>query len=322
MTEKESDTTNQRHYHVIINPASRSGGGNSVWQTLEAVLKEQQASYTAHFTEKQGDAAAFAEELTKSAADRVTLLVMGGDGTLNEVLQGIADFSRTDFFYLPLGSGNDFARDYPQKGTAQARLLNLLKNPTPYLVDIGIADYVTADGTKKTRRFAVSSGIGYDAAVCAQVEASAWKPFFNNLGLGKLIYLFEALKMLFQIPRCAIEVCLAGGQIVRQSSFFLCAGMNQRHEGGGFRFAPGADASDGLLDLCLVEQLPILKLLRVLPTAFKGRHVKYKEVHMYRAGYIRIRTRKPMDIHCDGEVMGKGREVVLTCNRQALHLYL
>lgn len=314
-------------YHVIMNPASRSGKGKRVWQGLEAVFKAQSAEYTPHFTTQAGDARRFVEELTATeGSEPVSLLVIGGDGTLNEALQGIRNLERTKFYYVPTGSGNDFARDYTEKGKPAERLARLLKEPHEYHTDLGVLQYCDEDGKEQKRYFAVSAGIGFDAAVCAEVDKSKWKPRFNKIGLGKLVYLAIALRNLMTIPdiSCKLQLEDADGNQteITRKSFIFAAVMNHRYEGGGFMFAPQADAEDGLLDLCLVENMTKLKILRVIPTAFKGNHVKFKEVYMNQCRAIRIRTDAPLYIHSDGEVSGKAKELTLSCEKQALTLYL
>ncbi len=314
-------------YHVIINPASRSGKGSKVWQELEAVLKAQNAVYTPHFTTQPGDARHFVEELTGALGDEtVSLLVMGGDGTLNESLQGIRNFERTKFYYVPTGSGNDFARDFAERGKPAERLKRILTQPHEYHTDIGVAKYVLADGTERTHYFAVSSGIGFDAAVCTEVEQSKWKPRFNKIGLGKLVYLVIALRNLMKIQDIACKLTLVDSEgktiEVSRKSFIFAAAMNHKFEGGGFMFAPQADAEDGLLDLCLVENMSKMRILRVLPTAFKGKHVKFKEVYMNKCRSIHIRADEQMYIHADGEVLGKTKDMTFSCMKQALTLYL
>ena len=342
-------------YHIIVNPASRSGKGNSIWNDLETVLREQNVAYAVHFTKKAGDAKEIAEKLTGVNQNRVSqkevsqteinktgtaqinvtvpektqgtvtnieLMVMGGDGTLNEVLQGICDFAAVTVSYIPLGSSNDFARDYGHKGTPKERLLSVLRKEHAYRTDIGCVKFKEADGNYTTRYFAVSAGIGYDAAVCAEVNDSKLKPIFNRVGLGKVVYLAVALRQLIKAKDIPCRLSMKGKEEILMKRFLVCACMNHRFEGGGFMFAPEADAEDGLLDLCVVAQISKLKILRVLPTAFKGKHVRYKEVHMYRSEEIRIVTDEPMYVHVDGEVPGKTTELLLSCQKQALKLYL
>ena len=98
-------------YYFIINPHSKSGYGMSIWKRAEAILKEREVSYEARFTEYTGHAKKLAEQIANLSRP-CTLGVLGGDGTLNEVINGLAetDFSHITLGYLPTGSGNDFAR--------------------------------------------------------------------------------------------------------------------------------------------------------------------------------------------------------------------
>ncbi len=303
-------------YHVIVNPESRSGKGKNIWKELEQILQDRQVSYTAHFTKKQGDAKNFAQKLSGD------VLVMGGDGTINEVLQGIRDFSKVRLSYIPLGSSNDFARDHEEKGSPGQRLVHLLTEPVKYETDLGCARVLLEDGSWHTHYFVVSAGIGYDAAVCAEVNRSKLKPVLNKIGLGKLVYLAVALRQLICTPNIPCRLTVEGGDPILMKRFLLAACMNHRFEGGGFMFAPNADAQDGFLDLCVVDHITKLKILRVLPTAYRGKHVKYKEVHMYRGQKLLIRTDTPMYVHFDGEVPGKTSWLELSCLKRALQIYL
>ena len=96
-------------YHFIINPAARSGLGEHMWKKLEPLLKQRRISYQAVFTRYQSHATKIAEEIT-SDGDRHTLIVLGGDGTVNEVINGIVYLGQTELGYIPLGSSNDLAR--------------------------------------------------------------------------------------------------------------------------------------------------------------------------------------------------------------------
>ena len=310
-------------YHVIINPASRSGKSKNIWNELETVLRDHHVEYTVHFTKKEGDAKQITAILTQTQGeDTCDLMVMGGDGTLNEVLQGICDFSKVTVSYVPLGSSNDFARDYGLKGTPVKRLEHVLTKSDEYRTDIGCAKIREENGSFSDHYFAVSAGIGYDAAVCAEVNRSRLKPILNRIGLGKTVYLAVALRQLIKTRDIPCRLILKDDQEILMRRFLLSACMNHRYEGGGFMFAPDADAEDGILDMCVVNQISKLKILRVLPTAFQGKHVKYKEVHMYRSKEIRIMTDEPMYVHVDGEVPGKTTELRLSCMKQALKMYL
>ena len=96
-------------YYFIVNPSSRSGHGKEVWQTVEEILDQEDVEYRVYFTAHRYHATKLAQEITAQNT-RLTLVAIGGDGTVNEILNGIRDFSTVTFAYIPTGSGNDFAR--------------------------------------------------------------------------------------------------------------------------------------------------------------------------------------------------------------------
>ncbi len=304
--------------HVIINPEARSGRGKGLWEQLEEVFREQNAAYQTHFTHKPGDAGRYAGELTEGG-EPVKLLVCGGDGTLNEVLQGIRDLDRTELCYIPYGSANDFARDFEQKGTPQERLRRILHGG-PRLMDVGLAQVKGEDGTEYVRRFAGSSGIGFDAAVCEEVNRSVMKRYLNKLRLGKLAYLMIALRQLILLKQTPVRIIVDGEEKICTSKCLFSAFMIHRYEGGGFMFCPDADASDGILDLCEANDITRHRFLRIMPSAFSGKHVRFREVHILRGSSILVQADSPMYFHVDGEVVCRTREVRLSCLKQKLRL--
>lgn len=308
-------------YHVIINPAARSGRGRHLWAQLEQVLVERGVAYEAHFTKQEKDARRYSEELTQSGAP-VKLLVCGGDGTLNEVLQGIHDLDAVELAYIPQGSANDFARDFSEQGKPTERLKRILTRE-PYRIDIGLVRVVAQDGTEYMRRFAGSSGIGYDAAVCEEVDRSVMKRYLNRLRIGKIAYLVIALKQLMKLPQYPIQIVVDKERKIEMERCLFSAFMVHRYEGGGFMFCPDADAFDGKLDVCVAENLTRRKILCVLPSAFKGKHVRHeRQIHMLRGKDITVRTKEPMYFHVDGEVVCRAKELHLSCLHQKLKLYL
>lgn len=308
-------------YHIIINPAAKSGRGKQLWGQLESVLKEQEVPYQVHFTRQEGDAGRFAERLTVNGG-HVRLLVCGGDGTLNEVLQGIHDLDTVELAYIPQGSANDFARDFAERGTPKERLRRILTRK-PYRMDVGLVQVTAQDGTRYMRRFAGSSGIGFDAAVCEEVERSVMKRYLNRLHLGKLAYLIVALKQLVRLSQHPLQIVLDGEKKLEMKRCLFSAFMIHRFEGGGFMFCPDADASDGKLDLCVAENLTRRRFLCVLPSAFSGKHVRHEqEIHILRAKDVVVRAKEPMYFHVDGEVVCCARKLHLSCLHQKLKLYI
>ena len=306
-------------YHIIINPASRSGKGLRIWQKqVEPVLKSEKVPYEVHFSEEEGGITkTVADLLAGSAADsQLTLIILGGDGTMNEAIQGIPVGADVILGYIPTGSSNDLARDLgiPRKPTAALDLILHTGKQRP--MDLGKLTY--PDG--ESRRFSVSCGLGYDAAVCEEVQRSRFKMVLNKIGLGKLSYLVIALKQLFATKAISGRLTLDNNEPIDMGSILFVAGMIHRFEGGGFMFCPEADDSDGLLDLCAAGNLPKLLVLLALPTAFKGRHYRFRGITPYRAGQFILESDIPLWVHTDGEVSRRADRIVVTCERHAVQI--
>ena len=206
------------------------------------------------------------------------------------------DVSKVTLGYIPIGSSNDFARGMQLPKNLKEALEVILSGKQILRMDVGV---ITRRG--KQRRFAVSAGIGFDAAVCHEVCVSPWKRILNKLKLGKLSYAVVALdRLLKDTPVRTVISTDSEGEKVYDKLFFAAA-MNQRYEGGGFCFCPHASPGDSMLDIIVVSDLSKLKMLCLLPTAFRGWHVRFKGITILRCKQIAVETEKPLPIHTDGE---------------------
>lgn len=305
-------------YYMIINPASRSGKGMKIWKNqVEPVLQSRGIAYRPFFSEKRGDTIRIAGEITSAAQDPLSLIILGGDGTMNEALQGLKDPNLVTLGYIPTGSSNDLARDLNIPLQAADAMDLILHAGTPQPMDLGTVTY--QDG--QTRRFAVSCGIGFDAAVCEEaLGTSRIKHTLNRLGLGKLTYLGIALKQLFTAKAVSGTLTLDEGNPVDIGNMLFTACMLHRFEGGGFMFAPDADDQDGILNICAVGDLPKPLILLALPTAFSGKHYRFDGITPYKVKKITIETTLPLWVHTDGEVSRKSSRITVTCEKNATRM--
>ena len=302
-------------YHIIVNPASRSGKGLKIWQEkIEPTLKEENVPYTVHFSKEKGGVTGIVSELCSGHSAPLTLIILGGDGTMNEAVQAVPADASVTIGYIPTGSSNDLARDLgiPKKPAAALELILHTGRPRP--MDLGVLTY--SDG--ESRRFCVSCGMGYDAAVCEETQRSRIKTVLNRLGLGKLTYLGIALKQLFATKAISGRLTLNDGESIDIGAMLFVTGMIHRFEGGGFMFCPKADDSDGFLDLCAVGDLAKLLVLFALPTAFNGKHYRFRGITPYRAEHFTLEADAPLWIHTDGEVNRRADRISVSCLRHAV----
>lgn len=301
-------------YTFIVNANSRSGLGKKIWEKTEKKLQTLEIPYQVFFTTPHRHTENFVRELTADNEEHI-LVIVGGDGTVNEVINGISYPQKVTLGYIPTGSGNDFARGLHLLADPMQALESILSGQNIRSVDIGELSY-----KKKSRRFVVSSGFGFDAAICHEVVVSHWKSKLNRLKLGKLVYVIVALRQWFHLKPQEAVITLDGKTTRTFQKCYFIASMNLPYEGGGFMFAPAADPSDGKLNVCVLADLSKWKMLLLLPTALWGKHVRFKGVHTYACDKIHIHSPNPRAIHTDGEPLYLQRDVILRCLPEQLKL--
>ena len=304
---------------------------------LEPVLKERKIEYEVFFSREAGHVIKLVRDLSSSLLKDdnnlvLKLILLGGDGTLNEALQGISDFNRVEVGYIPTGSSNDLARDLKFPHDPVKALENILSCHQPVSMDLGCLIYENTSSGQMSRQhsdelitrryFAVSSGIGFDAAVCEEALSSRFKNVLNKIELGKLTYLIIALKQLIMAKKISCKVTLDDKESISLPKFFFIAGMVHQYEGGGFMFCPNANWQDGKIDVCVAGNLSKGLILVALPTAFKGKHYRFKGIDRYSASMIHIETSAPLWVHTDGEVSIQTDSITMTCEKEKLHFLM
>lgn len=282
-------------YLFIVNPNSRSGLGHKIWCETENILKQRKIEYKVYFTEYQKHAIQIARDLTADGSEH-TLVVLGGDGTIGEVLTGICFPEKITLGYLPVGSGNDFARGLGIPKNSSKALDIILNSPNRKKIDIGVLHY-----DSNARRFGVSTGFGYDAAICHAICVSKLKKFLNKFRLGKLAYVSLSIHCLLRCTPKPMTIILDDRQKLHFQSVYFTTLMNLPYEGGGCKFCPKANASDHYLDMIVVADVPKIYALFIIPTVFLGLHTLSPGVHIYRCQKAALSSQVPLAVHADGE---------------------
>ncbi len=293
----------------IVNEASGRGRGGKIWRVLRREMLEQELPFRAWCTRSSGEATALAQLACQDAQELQKLVVVGGDGTVSEVLDGITDFEHVALGVVPIGSGNDFVRGLGLPRDPEAALERVFAAGGDTRIDIG---QLTIDG-RAPQRFAISAGIGMDAWVCAAVDASRAKAWLNRFGFGSLSYSLMTLQAAWNLETARGEAVFTTPYGVlrrplRDLIFLAC--MNFPWEGGGVPIAPGAKATDGCFSVCLAEQLSRAEVLRKLPLLALGRHVHTRGVTLLAASRVEVQLERPLYVHADGEVPGRARRAV------------
>ncbi len=308
--------------YFIVNQRSRSGKGAKIWKEAEQVLQQSHIPYRAWTTEYEGHARELAQKICKQKDTEISLVAVGGDGTANEVINGITDFARVRFGMIPTGSGNDLARGLGIQGSPTEcleRILACLQDGGNdcFTMDLG---EVSWEGGAKRRLFAISSGVGLDALVCKMALKSKIKDFLNKIYLGKLTYVVLTVRSLFTMKTSDAAVRFNGAHKKYYRKNITLAVMNFPAEGGGVLFAPHADATDGKLSACSIYGVSRPRAFLSLPFLLVGKHTWIPGFEITDCGECRIRLKTPMVLHTDGEYCADVTEAEFRCLPQKLRV--
>ena len=277
---------------VILNPTAGRGYGAQVEPRLRNCLTAQGLRFDLERTDGPWHAA----ELARRAAEDGfgTIVSAGGDGTANEVINGLMEASKTGatrrLGILPAGSGSDFASGVGLPIDLDEACRRIARNEVRD-IDLG---RVTVPG-HEPRYFGNVVGIGFDGAVLMET--------LNMKRLrGLPLYLLAVLKTIFlnfDTPRMTITY----DEVQMELTATLVSVANGPREGGGFFIAPDAQPDDGVFDLCIAREVSRLTMLRLLPHFLRGTHTDLDPVTMARAEVVHISSPDGLVAHVDGEVL-------------------
>lgn len=297
--------------YFIVNPKAKNGNCLKTWEHLESYLKSCRIPFMAFFTEYPGHAKELAGTiLKKEDGQPVTITAVGGDGTMHEVVNGIAGSVHVTVGFIPGGSGNDYSRGFkiPKKPSHAFRLIAEGGSSEPMEIDLGKIEH---NGAFETY-FMNNMGAGFDAVISKEANESKMKKILNRLSLGRLVYAIILVKNIFTYRCFDLKLTLDGQRISFGSTWFVTV-SNQPYYGGGMKIAPAAQPDDGYLDVTVVENLSRMKLLLVFLSVFWGKHIYFKEVKQYTARKISIETDEKVLFHADGEVIGHTPMKIAVC---------
>lgn len=288
-------------YYFIVNKQGGTGNAAKTWNIIHSELVSRGIVFKAYRTKFKGHASKIAAHISGLKEDDIRLIVVGGDGTINEVINGIEDFGNIKFGIIPTGSGNDFARGLKLPKDTEKVLDMILNSTGERKIDLGRVTY--EDNTEfRTHLFGISCGIGMDAIVCKKVDSSAQKKYLNKLHLGDASYKLMTVQTLFSMKQYNVEIAdNTNSKKYKFNDLIFLAGMNFPAEGGGVPMAPDAKADDGLLSFCAVNGIAKLRAFFTLPLLIKGKHKGLDGINLFDSSSMTIKSAVPMVLHTDGE---------------------
>jgi diacylglycerol kinase (ATP) len=286
---------------VIVNPIAGSGRAHGLAPRVEAWLRERRRAARILETRERGHAERLASTAGDLGHDRV--VVVGGDGTIQEVVNGLLTAARADgetvpaMGVVPAGNGNDLVRNLSLPLDPMAALAVALGEETRR-IDVAVA---TGNAGGPPRHFAVAGGVGFDARV-AHVMYGHRMPWQRGRAGYFVSTFFELLR--FRNHRLRVSLVDHDGERRIERTSLLVAFANGPFYGGGMQICPGADPSDGLLDVCVAGDLSRWEAIKLLPGIYRGAHVGHPKVEFVRARTIRFDGDDGTLVHLDGEPFG------------------
>lgn len=298
-------------YHFIVNPGSKTGKGIKIWQTIEKYLITYNIAYSYYFTNPKVSITEIINKISKKSEQNKKIVILGGDGTLNETVNSLTDeeLENTYIGYIPTGSSNDFARSLKISMDPIVALKQILSSDNYLALDIGklkISD-------NKEVKFVVSSGSGFDANTVKLANMSKIKTTLNFFGLGKFAYILKAISSLFRSPFSNGIITVDGNDVRAYDKMFFVISMIQSYEGGGVKFSPDADPTDGQLSICIAHGLSKFKIIVALLHVLAGKHRGLKGIELFNCKSMDVKLDKTWDLHTDGEYPGSYNSFSVTC---------
>jgi diacylglycerol kinase (ATP) len=268
------------HLKLIYNPAAGRGRARRHVREVEELLRARGARVDCEPSTSPGDLVRIAAESSRAGYDRV--VVAGGDGTLNLAVREF-DLEKGILALIPTGSGDDFAKVTGVPRDIRGAVENVLQGR--------VAEYDVAHANGL--RYLGVAGLGFDSEVADYANRNA--KFLR----GSAVYLYAILRVLPKFTPRAVRIRTGDG--TRDEHIMFAAIGNTRQYGGGIRITPDALPDDGLLDLCIVHRTTRVQLLKTLPKAYSGAHVKSPFVEMGRGCAFHFESEQAMAVYADGE---------------------
>ena len=268
------------HLKLIYNPTAGRGRARRYVREIEEYLRARGARVDCEPSTGPEDLVRIAAESSRAGYDRV--VVAGGDGTLNLAVREF-DLEKGTLALIPTGSGDDFAKVTGVPRNIRAACDTVL-NGRMREVDVAVANNL---------RYLGVAGLGFDSEVADYANRNA--KFLR----GSAVYLYAIFRVLPKFTPRAVHIRTENG--ARDEEIMFAAVGNTRQYGGGIRITPDALFDDGLLDLCIVHRTTRAQLLKTLPKAYTGAHVKSPFVEMGRGKEFHFESEVAMAVYADGE---------------------
>lgn len=302
----------------VVNPASANGRTRKAWIKTEKALADRDINLDKHFTSGPGDATIATRKALQNGYTRIVSI--GGDGTLNEVVNGFFDENQHPInpeaclSFIPMGTGGDFSRMFSLKSDLNT-IYRLLTDPKPYRCDLVLATYTGWQDAQERRFFINEADVGLGSETVYRVNR-------NSKALGGFASFLLAFLCTVITYRNLELVIKVDDETKYDGKTGIIVVGNGGYFGGGVKVAPDARIDDGLLEIILAKDLRKIDLLANLTNMYKGTHLKHPLVERMAGRKVQILSQGDILFEMDGETPGHGSSVTFEIMPGAVTLLL
>lgn len=288
----------QKEWLVIVNPNAGKRRGAKDWDKISVILKKENLSFAVKFTERKGHAVILTLEAISAGFRKI--ITVGGDGTLNEVVNGVfsndvCPSKEISLALIPVGTGNDWGRMFGIPLNYEIAV-KIIRDNKMMVHDVGLVSYY--DSTEKKKRYFINiAGLGFESVVVRKTNLQKEK----GRG-GKLIYFYNLLTSLLSYNNTKAEIII-DGEIIHADVFSVNIG-NGRYCGGGMRQTPDALPNDGLLDVTIINGMGKFEIIRNLKILYDGTILNHPKIDGYKCKSIKVSSDSIIYTEADGESLG------------------
>lgn len=292
---------------IIVNPKSAGGSTEQRWTSLASEMATHFGAFTVEFTRYSGHGI----ELARSASEsgRKFIIACGGDGTINEVANGILQSSRQDveLGVLPSGTGGDFRRTLNIPNSPR-EIAKILRDGRTKTIDVGKVSFIDHVNQAAVRFFLNVSSFGLSAAISERVkttEALRWLP--GDVLRGRAKFAISTLQEVLEVEFTTVRVKIDDAEEKSLNTINFCV-ANSRFFGGGMKIAPEALLDDGFFDVVNIGDIKTAKILLNAYRLYNGSHLSLAEVKHKNAKRVEVRpveAKQTVYLETDGEIPGK-----------------
>ncbi len=295
----KKDIPNEQKWFLVVNPNAGNRKIQREWPGIEKLLKNYLQDYDFVMTQRPFHALELAARALNEGYRK--FITVGGDGTLNEVVNAIFDqdkipFDQFTIGLIPVGTGNDWGRMFKIPKSHKEAIETIVANRT-FVQDVGLIRYFQ-DQEPKHRYFINIAGMGFDAMVAQKTNRQ------KELGKGNsLSYFYNLFTSIFEYKPRIVQVDFDDAQY-HFNIFSMSAGIC-KFNGGGMMQLPNAIPDDGLIDITVIKKVGLGTLLAQLRNLYTGQFIKHPKVATFRAQKVKIECKKGrFMMEADGESLG------------------